>query len=97
MIRSFRDRNTRRFFEGERVAAFQGFADQAEGRLTLLNSAEELGDLASLPSTCPEALRGDREGQYSVRINTRWRMSFRWTPDGGPSEVKIVPTAGRGA
>ena len=89
MIRSFRDRNTRRFFEGERVAALQGFADQAERRLTLLDSAEELRDLAGLPSTRPEALGGDREGQYRVRINEQWRMRFRWTAAGGPSEVGI--------
>ena len=89
MIRSFRDRNTRRFFEGERVAAFQGIAEQAENRLTLLDSAEQLRDLAGLPSTRPEPLRGNREGQYRVRINERWRMRFRWTAEGGPSEVGI--------
>ena len=50
MIRSFRDRNTRRFFEGHRVPAFQGFADQAVRRLTYLDSAEALQDLAGLPS-----------------------------------------------
>ena len=50
MIRSFKDRETRRFFEGQRVAAFQGFANQAVRRLLLLDSAETLGDLAALPS-----------------------------------------------
>ena len=69
MIRSFKDRETRRFFEGRRVAAFQGFANQAVRRLVLLDSAETLADLAALPSNRLEALRGDRAGQHSIRIN----------------------------
>ena len=71
MIRSFKDRDTRRFFEGRRVAAFQGFADQAARRLTLLDSAETLGDLAALPGNRLESLRGDRASQHSIRINVQ--------------------------
>jgi len=89
MTRSFRDRETRSFFEGQRVAAFQGFARQAARRLVLLDSAEKLGDLAALPSNRLEALRGDRAGQHSIRINVRWRVCFRWTDD-GPCDVEIV-------
>ncbi|MCY3600695.1 MAG: type II toxin-antitoxin system RelE/ParE family toxin [Gemmatimonadetes bacterium] len=89
MIRSFRDRRTRRFFEGQRVAAFQGFLDQAVRRLIMLDSAETLGDLAALPSNRLEALRGDRAGQHSIRINAQWRICFRWADD-GPYEVEIV-------
>ncbi|MDE0270454.1 MAG: plasmid maintenance system killer protein [Gammaproteobacteria bacterium] len=89
MIRSFKDRETRRFFEGRRVAAYQGFADQAVRRLVLLDSAETLGDLAALPSNRLEALSGDRAGQYSIRINAQWRICFRWT-DEGPCDVEIV-------
>lgn len=89
MIRSFRDRNTRRFFEGHRVPAFQGFADQAVRRLTYLDSAEALQDLAGLPSNRLEVLRGDLAGQYSIRINAQWRICFRWDDD-GPGEVAIV-------
>jgi len=89
MIRSFRDRATRRFFEGQRVAAFQEFAKQAVRRLVLLDSAETLRDLAMLPSNRLEALRGDRGGQHSIRINAQWRVCFRWTDD-GPREVEIV-------
>ena len=89
MIRSFRDRETGRFFEGQRVAAFQGFARQAARRLVLLDSAETLGDLAALPSNRLEALRGDRAGQHSIRINAQWRICFRWTDD-GPHDVEIV-------
>ena len=89
MIRSFGDRNTRRFFEGHRVAAFYGFADRAVRRLTLLDNAESLRDLAGLRSNRLEALRGDRAGQYSIRINTQWRVCFRWT-DEGPRDVEIA-------
>ena len=89
MIRSFRDRETRRFFEGRRVAAFHGFTNQAARRLTLLDSAETLGDLAALPSNRLEALRGGRAGQHSIRINAQWRICLRWTDD-GPSDVEIV-------
>ena len=75
--------------EGQRVAAFQGFARQAARRLVLLDSAETLGDLAALPSNRLEALRGDRAGQHSIRINAQWRVCFRWTDD-GPHDVEIV-------
>ncbi len=89
MIRSFRNRETQRFFEGHRVAAFQGFADQAARRLVLLDSAETLRDLSALSGNRLEALRGDRAGQYSIRINAQWRICFLWTDD-GPCEVEIV-------
>ena len=89
MIRSFKDRTTRRFFEGQRIAAFQGFANQAARRLVLLDSAETPGDLAALPSNRLEALRGDRVGQHSIRVNAQWRVCFHWT-DEGPCNVEIV-------
>lgn len=89
MIRSFADRDTRRFYEGRRVAAFQRFARQAERRLTLLDSAASFGDLASLPGNRLEALRGNRAGQYSIRINAQWRICFRWADD-GPRDAEIV-------
>ena len=89
MIRSFRNRETQRFFEGRRVAAFQGFADQAARRLVSLDSAETLRDLSALSGNRLEALRGNRAGQYSIRINAQWRICFLWTDD-GPCEVEIV-------
>ena len=89
MIRSFKDRQTRRFFEGRRIAAFEAFADQAERRLILLDNAETLLDLAALPGNRLETLRGDRAGQYSIRINAQWRICFRWADD-GPYDVEIV-------
>ena len=89
MIRSFRDRKTQRFFEGRHVAEFQGFANQATRRLAYLDSAESLHDLANLPSNRLEALRGNRAGWHSIRINRQWRICFRWQ-DNEPFDVEIV-------
>ena len=89
MIRSFKDRKTERLFAGIRVRDFEGFADQATRRLTLLDSAESLQDLGGLPSNRLEALSGDRLGQHSIRISRRWRICFRWEDD-GPYDVSIV-------
>jgi len=89
VIRSFRDRKTERFFGGQVVRDFHGFADQAARRLTILDSAEALRDLAGLPSNRLESLTGDRAGAYSIRINRQWRICFRWGAD-GPYDVEIV-------
>ena len=89
MIQTFEDGDTRRFFEGVRVARFQGFADQATRRLTVLESADALRDLAGLPGNRLKALRGSRTGQRSIRINDQWRICFRWT-DEGPCDVEIA-------
>lgn len=89
MIKSFKDRNTRLLFEGKRVRQYQGFVDQAVRRMTVLNSAQSLDDLANLRSNRFESLAGDRNGQYSIRINRQWRLCFRWSDD-GPYDVEIV-------
>ncbi len=89
MIRSFGNRNTERFFGGQRVRAFQGFANQATRRLTVLDSAESLQDLAGLPSNRLEQLSGDLAGQHSIRINQQWRICFRWEDDGA-HDAEIV-------
>ncbi|MDE2664521.1 MAG: type II toxin-antitoxin system RelE/ParE family toxin [Acidobacteriota bacterium] len=89
MIRSFRDRKTQRFFEGQRVPGFQGFADQATRRLAVLDSATTLRDLSALHSNRLESLSDERSGQYSIRINRQWRVCFRWQKD-GPHDVEIV-------
>ncbi len=89
MILSYRDRRTERFAAGEFVKAFSGFGDQAARDPQGCGIA---GNHASaLPSNRLEALRGDRAGQYSIRINDQWRICFEW-PDGqaGPSGVEIV-------
>ena len=89
MIVSFRDRLTARFAAGEAVRKFSAFARQAEVRLDRLEAATSLADLAALPGNRLEALKGDRAGQYSIRINDRWRICFRWTSS-GPEQVEIV-------
>ena len=86
-----RDKRTRLFIEGGRVKAFSGFARQAEVRLDRLEAATSLVDLAAFAGNRFELLRGDRTGQYSIRINDQWRICFEW-PAGapGPSNVEIV-------
>jgi proteic killer suppression protein len=88
MIVSYRDRRTRRFAEGERVKAFSGFDRQAEIRLDRLDAATNLSDLAALAGNKLEALKGDRKGQHSIRINDQWRICFEW-PDGSPGPVNV--------
>jgi len=91
MIRSYRDRMTARFAEGDRAPRLEPIRRQAEKRLRILEAASSLGDLRQIPGNRLEALRGDRHGQYSIRINDRWRICFDW-PDGadGPEDVEIV-------
>ena len=64
------------FAAGEFVPAFQGFEQQAARRLAILNAAPSLETLRALPGYRLEALRGDRRGQYSIRINRQWRICF---------------------
>jgi toxin HigB-1 len=89
MIVSFRDKRTRDFSEGKRVKAFAGVERKAEMKLDQLDAATSLLDL-DLPGNRLEALKGDRKGQYSIRINDQWRVCFQW-PKGapGPSNVEI--------
>ena len=90
-IVDFADRRTARFHRGDHVAAFSGFARQAERKLDQLDAARSLGDLAALPGNQLEVLRGDRAGQYSIRINRQWRVCFHWPPgSSGPTQVEIV-------
>jgi proteic killer suppression protein len=91
MILSYRDKRTAAFAEGGFAAAFQGFARQAYRRLEVLDAATTLDELRALRSNRLEALKGDRAGQFSIRINDQWRICFEW-PRGarGPSNVEIV-------
>jgi toxin HigB-1 len=91
MIQGYGDRRTRRFAEGEFVKEFSGFSRQAEVRLERLDAAVRISDLAALPGNRLEALKGDRSGQWSIRINDQWRICFEW-PDSapGPMNVEIV-------
>jgi toxin HigB-1 len=91
MIVSYRDKRSRDFAAGERVKALSGIERSARLKLDRLEAAARLTDLAALPGNRFEVLRGDRKGQYSIRINDQWRICFEW-PEGspGPSNVEIV-------
>ena len=88
MIRSFKDKETEEVWFSQRSRKFQSVAQRAHARLSALNAARELKDL-SIPSYRLEKLAGDREGQYSVRINDQYRICFRWR-DKHAYEVEIV-------
>ena len=102
-IRGCKDKNTENFLAGRRVKAFEGFKAAAAKALTKLQAATVLADLLSPPSNRFEALHGDRNGQYSIRINAQYRLCFKWlssadAPDemdplripGEPDEVEIT-------
>ena len=89
MIRSFRTKATERFAQGHRVAAFEGFRAAAERRLQALDAAPSLVALRAVPGYRLESLKGDRQGQFSIRINDQWRVCFRWETDGA-HDVEIV-------
>jgi len=91
MIVSYRDKRTREFAAGKRVKAFFGIQRPAQLKLDRLEAATALRDLAALPGNRFEKLSGDREGQYSIRINDQWRICFEW-PAGslGPINVEIT-------
>ncbi len=87
MIVRFRDKRTRDFAAGLRVRAFSGFAWQAEKKLDALDAATSLADLIR-PGNHFETLKGDRKGQYSIRVNDQWRVCFEW-PDRSPGPVNV--------
>jgi len=89
MIKSYRDKRTRAFANGEHIKAFQSFKKQAEKRLEILDAVDNLNDLAALPSNRFESLTGDRKGQYSISINKQYRICFTW-PSDGPEKVEIT-------
>ena len=84
-------KRTRDFAAGKWVRAFSGIERAARLRLDRLEAATAITDLAALRGNRFEAFAGDRNGQYSIRINDQWRICFEW-PDGapGPSNVEIV-------
>ena len=91
MIVSYRDKRTTDFAAGKRVKAFSGIEQASRLKIDRLEAAAALQDLAALPGNRFEALKGDRKGQYSIRINDQWRICFEW-PKGspGPADVEIV-------
>ena len=91
MILSYRDRRTADFATGKRIKAFSGIERAARLKIDRLEAATTLEDLAALPGNRFEALKGDRKGQYSIRVNDQWRVCFEWRKGAsGPENVEIV-------
>jgi toxin HigB-1 len=89
MIRSFRCRDTEALYQDVAVVRFKAIERVARRKLLYLNQARRLEDLRQPPGNHLEALKGDRKGQYSIRINDQWRICFRWE-NAGALDVEIV-------
>ncbi len=89
MIKSFRSRDTEDLFNDVLVPRFRAVERPARRKLLYLHRARRLEDLRAPPGNRLEALRGDRKGQYNIRINDQWRICFRWD-DGNAYDVEIV-------
>lgn len=88
MIKSFRCKETRALFEGQKTRRFETIRAVAYRRLDMLNAARALNDLRQPPGNRLEALKGGRRGQHSIRINDQWRICFVWRE--GAEDVEIV-------
>ena len=89
MIRSFRDKRTEALYISRTPKGFPpDIVERARRKLAAVNAANSLDDLKIPPSNRLEPLRGDRSGQYSIRINDKWRICFRWA-DGDAHDVEI--------
>ena len=89
MIRSFRCSDTQKLFETGKSKRFGAILKIATRKLTQLEAAATLQFLSSPPGNHLEALKGDRKGQHSIRINDQWRICFEWTNE-GTEAVEIV-------
>jgi toxin HigB-1 len=90
VIKSFKDRETRQIFTRQRSRRLPPDIQQvALRKLRMLNNAHALNDLQVPPANRLEKLEGDRAGQYSIRINDRWRVCFAWR-DGDAYDVEII-------
>ncbi|WP_417482570.1 type II toxin-antitoxin system RelE/ParE family toxin [Maricaulis sp.] len=92
MIVSWRDKVAQALAEEDRPpgnARWQNVSRIVVRKLAQLHAAETLLDLRSPPGNRLEALRGDRHGEHSIRVNDQWQICFRWTDD-GPAEVEVV-------
>jgi proteic killer suppression protein len=89
MIKSFKCEYTEALSKGQRVRQFANIAKVARRKLRQLEIAGRLDDLRVPPGNYLKALKGNRAGQYSIRINDRWRVCFCWT-DAGAENVEIV-------
>ena len=89
MIVSFADKETEHLASGRRLRRLASVESVARRKLRQLEIAGRLDDLRVPPGNRLEALKGDRKGQMSIRINDQWRLCFRWT-EAGPADVEIV-------
>lgn len=89
MIRSFKCKDTELIYNGKEIKKWLAIHKQIEKRLQILDGATRLDDLKYLPSNRFEALKGNRKGQYSIRVNLQWRICFEWI-DNEPCEVEVV-------
>ena len=89
MIRSFKCSDTKSLAHGNRVRRFASIAAVARRKLMQLEISTRLDDLRIPPGNRLETLKGDRSGQYSIRINDQWRLCFRWSA-AGAENVEIV-------
>jgi toxin HigB-1 len=78
VIGSFRDKRTERLAQNKRVKEFHQIARRAKQRLAMLEAAKSISELAAIPGNRLEFLKGNRVGQYSIRINDQWRICFVW-------------------
>lgn len=89
VIRTFASKDARALFEGRRVRRWTNIETVAMRKLAMLNRAAELSDLHIPPANRLEALRGDRKGQHSIRVNDQFRICFIWK-NGDVYDVEIV-------
>lgn len=89
MILGFRCKDTQRLFNNRSARPFRAIEQAAREKLLMLDAAVSVNDLKIPPGNCLEALKGNRKGSYSIRINKQWRICFKWK-DGHAHDVEIV-------
>ena len=89
MIKSFRCKHTEALYIGKPTKRFRAFQSVAERKLQMLDIARSIEDLRIPPANRLEALKGERRGQFSIRVNDQWRLCFRFE-DGNAYDVEIV-------
>lgn len=89
MIKSFKCKDTAALFDDNDVKKFRSFSRKARMKLSILDAAVSLDSLKIPPGNQLEQMKGKRKGQFSIRINSQWRICFIWS-DGDAYEVEIV-------
>ena len=89
MIKSFKCKDTEKLFNDISIKKFRNISRKARIKLEILNATVSLEGLKVPPGNRLEALRGNRKGQYSIRVDSQWRICFKWV-DGNAYDVEIV-------